>query len=1030
MRTRVTAVLVAHRGGEWLDQTIAGIAAQTRRPERLLAVANGGSRDLTEQLRSAAPERIISVPDRVSFGRAVQHAVETMPRETGDTSETGSIVEEWIWLLTEDSCPEPEALERILSIVQRAPSVAIAGPKLVDWDRPERIIELGQSLTRYGSRWLLRRQELDQQQYDHMQDVLGVGPVGMLVRRDVWEQLGGFDPALPVYDDGLDLSVRARLAGYRVEVAPGSRVRFAQSGIAGPRVDRSRSVMRAAHRQGRASHLHRRIVYAPALFAFFMWLGLPLLGVARVFWSLIREQPGQMLGEFTSAMRVFFHPAAIIASRRRIRRHSSAGWAAIRPLRVDPKSVRTARMIDREAILAAQGRRAPEIHFISSGGLAVLIGAVVLAAALCWWTLAQTSLSGGALAPLSPIGELWMHTRTIDGVPADPFAWVLAVLGTLTFWNPSHAVVLLFVASIPLAALGGWIWAAQLTGSRAGRALLGLGWAISPVLLGSLDSGRLPTLILAVVLPWLLLAATRCRESWSWAGTASLLAAVALACAPVLIPAAVVLLIVGLFSSLRGVTRVLATAIAPAVLFAPKAVQLVLNGRALDLLLDPGITPDYQPGTAWHLLIGFPEFGLEGWAGILDALGLGGPPATLLVGVLLVPIALLGLLGLFTSRVPVTILNTLLGGLGMITALAASQLRLVTEGAVSVPLWTGSGLALFWIALLSLAAVGCSALRRATTPVAVTALLAAAIAVAPLGFQLATANTGLRPGAEQMPALVQAAGVSDPSLRTLVLSAEGEHAVRARLVSGTGLRLDQLRTAAKSTEPTEEDRWVADLVGGLASTTDADLTEELQERHVGFVLLTAEGDPGERAQLQSVFDQQRALTSAGQTEHGLLWRAEIADSGAAAEDTGARLAGTSLSSSTLWWAQLIVLLGIVLLALPTGEVVERPRRRKRPSRRRQRVPAAGAGSGGGIGGAGDSEVAGSDGPRSEDPGAADPGPENPGSADPDPENPGADAPGAAETLSGETDSGVDEPAPDGGAENGGIHPGNANGGTR
>src|SRR5690606_12723631 len=127
-----------------------------------------------------------------------------------------------------------------------------------------RIVELGESLTRYGSRWLLRRQEPDQQQYDHLQDVLGVGPVGMLARLDVWQQLGGFDPAYPVYDDGLDFCVRVRLGGHRVEVAPASRVRFARSGVGGPHVDRKRSIMRTSHRQARTAQLHRRIAYAPA----------------------------------------------------------------------------------------------------------------------------------------------------------------------------------------------------------------------------------------------------------------------------------------------------------------------------------------------------------------------------------------------------------------------------------------------------------------------------------------------------------------------------------------------------------------------------------------------------------------------------------------------------------------------------------------------------------------------------------------------------------------------------------------------
>ncbi len=967
MRTQVTAVLVAREGGDWLNQTLAALARQTRRPDRIIGVAGGAPERVAQQLAAGGAERVVTTTGALPFGAAVQQALTALPAglpaAEGAPGDTGSIVAEWLWLLTEDSAPEPEALERILLTVQRSPSVVIAGPKLVDWDRPDRIIELGQSLTHRGERWLLRRQELDQQQYDHLQDVLGVGPVGMLVRRDVWDQLGGFDPALPVTDDGLDLSVRARLSGHRVVVAPDSRVRFAQRGVAGPRIDRSRRVLRVAHRQGRTAQLHRRIAYAPGFFAFFMWLGLPLLGVARVFWALIREHPGRMWGEFSSAMRVFFRPGAILASRRRIRKLQGPGWSAVKPLRVDPKSVRTARMIDREAILAEQGRQAKELHFISSGGLAVLVVALVAALALCWWALAQTSLAGGALAPLSPIGELWQNTRTQGGVPADPFAWVLAVLGSLTFWNPSHAVVLVMVAAIPLSALGGWVWAAQLTDSRAGRALVGLGWAFSPVLLGSLAAGRLTTLVLAVVLPWLLLAASRCRESWSWSGAASLLAAVALACAPVLIPVAVIFLVVGLVSSVRGITRVLSIAIAPLVLFAPKLFALV-GGTPLNLLLDPGITPSYVASSPRQLLLGFPEFGLEGWAPVFDALGLGDAPATLLVGVLLLPIVLLAALGLVTARVHLTLLLAALGGLGMLTAVAASQLRLISQGAESVALWTGSGLALYWISVLGLAAVGCTVLRRAAAPIVAVAVVLVLVVVGPLGFRLVTAQTGLVAGDAQLPAIVQAAGSANPELLTLVLTVEDSAAVRAELVQGSGLRLDDIRTEARAEGLNQRDERVAEIVGGLASTGGSEsLDARLASAGIGFVLLgeldgreAGASAGGERAQLQAALDQNTALSSAGQTEHGLLWRVQAVDTESAqaqavGDETVARLGDVPVTARVLWWIQLIVLLGMVLLALPTGEVTARPERRRRA--RPARAAADPGASAGGAGAAAD-----------------------------------------------------------------------------
>ncbi|MFC7766180.1 hypothetical protein [Leucobacter soli] len=69
--------------------------------------------------------------------------------------------------------------------------------------------------------------------------------------------------------------------------------------------------------------------------------------------------------------------------------------------------------------------------------------------------------------------------------------------------------------------------------------------------------------------------------------------------------------------------------------------------------------------------------------------------------------------------------------------------------------------------MLSLAAVGCTVLARAAAPIVAVALVAALIAVAPLAVRLATAQTELRPGDDQMPAIVQAAGSIDPETRTL-----------------------------------------------------------------------------------------------------------------------------------------------------------------------------------------------------------------------------------------------------------------------
>ncbi|WP_166986797.1 glycosyltransferase family 2 protein [Canibacter zhoujuaniae] len=944
MRNLVTAIVVA-QSGEWLDATLEALGSQTLPPDRIIGVINGRSDKITQQYLNAGITRLVATGKQASFGAAIAAAERQIePLQLAQAADDA--VSEWLWLLTEDSAPEPKALRAILSVVMSAPSVAVAGPKLIDWEHPERIVELGQSLTRYGSRWLLRRQELDQQQYDHLQDTLGVGPIGVLVRRDVWRELNGFDPALPIYDDSLDFCVRARLAGHRVIVAPKSRVRVALSGIAGPRSDRRATTRRHNHYHARASHMHRRIVYANPVSAFCMWLLLPLLGLFRIFWALLREQPGNMLGELLAALKVFFNPGAIISARRRLRKHNVAGWGAVGPLRADPKDVRTARMIDREAILAAQGRSRKELHFISTGGLATLLISIVMSAALTWWLAGEQQISAGGTAPLSNFTQLWRNTQMADGIPADPFTWVLAALGSTTFFNPSLAVVLFLALAIPLATVGGWFWGAQFTDTTAGRVLSGFGWALSPVLLGSLDHARLQTVALAVILPWLLIAATRAHQSWSWAGTASLLAAAGLATAPVLIPMALVMWVAGMLLHPRQITRVAATAIAPAALLFPIVWHSFSVGNPILALRDPGLNTPYEPGNLWHLLLGFPRNGLEGWAAIFANFGLADAPTTLLVGVLLAPLALLAAIGIYLGKVNVTIFASILGGLGLITAIFSANTYLTTSGENVVPLWTGSGLALYWIAVITLAASGSSMLGKAATPIAAIAIIANMVVVTPLLASLATGQSEARDTRTPVPAIIQAAGSTNENMRTLALEALGDNSIKAEIITGSGTVLDEIRTGHYTAELSAADQQLAELVAILASEGSPELNDQLVQNGVSFVLLRNTGDTALRSALQEVFDQQVALEVTGPTEAGQLWTVvatEAAQQNATASANQAaeldtklpilNISALQLTSHTLWAAQIVLLLAMLLLALPTGEVTEtppkRPRRRKR-----------------------------------------------------------------------------------------------------
>ncbi|MGQ0842478.1 glycosyltransferase [Actinokineospora sp.] len=65
--------------------------------------------------------------------------------------------------------------------------------------------------------------------FEQSTEVLAVSSAGMLVRRDLWERLGGFDRALPMLREDLDFGWRVNRAGRVVLCVPSARIRHARA---------------------------------------------------------------------------------------------------------------------------------------------------------------------------------------------------------------------------------------------------------------------------------------------------------------------------------------------------------------------------------------------------------------------------------------------------------------------------------------------------------------------------------------------------------------------------------------------------------------------------------------------------------------------------------------------------------------------------------------------------------------------------------------------------------------------------------
>ena len=306
----VTTILVTHNGVTWLSEVVASLSSQKHLPDQIIAVDNG-STDGSVKLLNNAGISVIKQSKSAGFGSAVAAAVSRLPEiENKDN--------EWLWIIHDDCAPDKFALAKLLEAVIDRPQVAIAGPKILGWYDRKHILEAGISITENGNRWSgLEDREHDQGQHDEVKNVLAVSTAGMLIKRQVFQELGGFDPSLELFRDDVDLGWRANIAGHSVICVGEAILYHAQASSSERRsVDVKDAILH------RPLLLDRRnaafVLLANSSWWILPWVALQLLltSIGKSIIYLLAKLPGYAADEIAAIGLLIFKPADLIKSRR------------------------------------------------------------------------------------------------------------------------------------------------------------------------------------------------------------------------------------------------------------------------------------------------------------------------------------------------------------------------------------------------------------------------------------------------------------------------------------------------------------------------------------------------------------------------------------------------------------------------------------------------------------------------------------------------------------------------------------------
>ena len=186
------------------------------------------------------------------------------------------------------------------------------GPKLREWPSLRRLLEVGVTISGTGRRETgLERGEYDQGQHDDVRTVLAVNTAGMLVRRSVLEELGGFDEQLAVFGNDIDFGWRAAAAGHKTVVVPAAVVFHVEAAHRG---------VRRTPLTGRHTHYQERRAALYTLLANARGAGAAVAGgparasgtLLRVLGFLLVRSVGQALDELAALVSLYGSPGQIL----------------------------------------------------------------------------------------------------------------------------------------------------------------------------------------------------------------------------------------------------------------------------------------------------------------------------------------------------------------------------------------------------------------------------------------------------------------------------------------------------------------------------------------------------------------------------------------------------------------------------------------------------------------------------------------------------------------------------------------------
>jgi N-acetylglucosaminyl-diphospho-decaprenol L-rhamnosyltransferase len=260
----IAAVTITFSPGETLESFIASLSTDGFPPSSIVVVDNGS--------KDGAPERavarhdhvqLVRSPGNVGYGRAANIGVRAVDPEVA-----------WVLVCNPDTQVTPGAVLTLLDAATAHPEAGLLGPRIVEPDgsiypsaRALPSVRTGIGHAVFSgvwptNPWTRRYQQRDVSNSRVVSEVGWLSGAFLLVRREAFEAVGGFDDDFFMYFEDVDLGRRLDLAGWKNLFVPEAEVVH----IGGASTAKVADVMVRAHHRSAYTYIaktHPGAVWAP-----------------------------------------------------------------------------------------------------------------------------------------------------------------------------------------------------------------------------------------------------------------------------------------------------------------------------------------------------------------------------------------------------------------------------------------------------------------------------------------------------------------------------------------------------------------------------------------------------------------------------------------------------------------------------------------------------------------------------------------------------------------------------------------------